>query len=61
MDGRNIKMIDWQKVAQDLEHDIDFYVKANAELLKQLEQTQMALREQVELNKYLEKKNGTNT
>jgi len=54
-------MIDWQKVAQDLEHDIDFYVKANAELLKQLEQTQMALREQVELNKYLEKKNGTNT
>jgi hypothetical protein len=53
-------MIDWPKVVRDLEHDIDFYVKTNAELLKQLEQTQMALREQVELNKYLEKKNGIN-
>jgi GH18 family chitinase len=41
-------MIDWQKVAQDLE-------KENARLKKDLEQFQMSLAEQVELNKNIEK------
>ena len=35
--------------------------KENAELKKQLEQTAMALREQVQLNKYLEKRLSANT
>jgi hypothetical protein len=47
-------MIDWPKVVRDLERE-------NAELKKRLEQTAMALSEQVELNKHLEKKCKHNT
>jgi len=68
-------MIDWPKVVRDLEkqnarlkQDIKDYIacnehfmKENIELEKRLEQTTMALNELIEINKYLEKKDGTPT